>query len=215
MLPRMTASNGTSVPTKEAPVQRSTPLDQVRPKTTRSGRPIRRLGLAAVAAVALLLTACSAGSEATAPATTATASTVATATTAVPGGTDLAAVLDRAWREEQHALATYQNVIDALGPVRPFTNIVRSEAQHVAALEQVALANGVTLPSAVVAGEPAPGTVTASCDLGATAEKADAALYDELIPLVQDHPDVVQVMQNLRAASLDNHLPAFERCDTA
>ncbi len=57
--------------------------------------------------------------------------------------------------------------------------------------------------------------MAASCALGASAEIADAALYDELLPLVQAHPDVVQVMQSLRSASLDNHLPAFERCDTA
>lgn len=190
------------------------------PVRGRRGHHGRRL-LAAVGAVVVLGGACSAGGgEGTTPATTATApsapSTQAgSATTAAPAAADLASVLDRAWREEQHALATYQNIIDALGPVRPFTNIVRSEAQHVAALERVAAANGITLPTTSVVGEPAPTSVAASCDLGASAEIADAALYDELLPLVQAHPDVVQVMQSLRSASLDNHLPAFERCDTA
>lgn len=190
------------------------------PVRGRRAHPGRRV-LAAVGVVVVLGGACSAGGgESATPVTTATAPAPASigggsSVTSVPAAADLASVLERAWREEQHALATYQNVIDALGPVRPFTNIVRSEAQHVAALERVAAANGITLPAAAVAGEPAPASVTASCDLGASAEIADAALYDELLPLVQAHPDVVQVMQSLRSASLDNHLPAFERCDTA
>jgi len=40
---------------------------------------------------------------------------------------DLAAVLQRAIIEERHARATYQNGIDALGPVAPFRSIVTSE----------------------------------------------------------------------------------------
>jgi hypothetical protein len=43
-------------------------------------------------------------------------------------------------------------------------------------------------------------------------EEATVALYDELLPQVAAYSDVVYVFTNLRSASRDNHLPAFERC---
>jgi hypothetical protein len=43
-------------------------------------------------------------------------------------------------------------------------------------------------------------------------EQATVALYDELLPQVAAYPDVEYVFTNLRSASQDNHLPAFERC---
>ena len=46
---------------------------------------------------------------------------------------------------------------------------------------------------------------------GVVAERENIAIYDRLLPL--DLPvDVRQVFENNRAASLFNHLPAFERC---
>jgi len=54
--------------------------------------------------------------------------------------------------------------------------------------------------------------LTAACQAGVDAEIADAALYDELLK-VTDNPDVMQVFKNLQAASLNNHLPAFEACN--
>jgi hypothetical protein len=35
-------------------------------------------------------------------------------------------------------------------------------------------------------------------------------MYDEELVTVQKYPSLVQVFTNLRTASLDNHLPAFE-----
>ena len=46
---------------------------------------------------------------------------------------------------------------------------------------------------------------------GVQAEIADAALYDEIMPLTT-HADILRVYENLKSASLDNHLPAFEDC---
>lgn len=55
------------------------------------------------------------------------------------------------------------------------------------------------------------GTVTDVCRAAATAERANIAMYDELLRL--DLPsDVRQVFTDLGAASLQNHLPAVERC---
>lgn len=57
----------------------------------------------------------------------------------------------------------------------------------------------------------APGSVQEACQTGVEAEMANAAIYDELLESVTE-PGMVKVFERLRAASLDRHLPAFERC---
>ena len=99
-----------------------------------------------------------------------------------------------------------------LGEIRPFTNIADSEATHVAALEQLSTKYDVDVADIAPTGTPSPATKPAACEVGVAAELADIALYDELLPQVTAYPDVTQVLQNLRAASQDQHLPAFERC---
>lgn len=44
-------------------------------------------------------------------------------------------------------------------------------------------------------------------------EIADAALYGVLLQAVTNHVDLVQVFTNLQAASLNDHLPAFDGCN--
>lgn len=36
------------------------------------------------------------------------------------------------------------------------------------------------------------------------------AMYDEMLEVVKDFPDITRVFTNLRRASLESHLPAFE-----
>jgi hypothetical protein len=124
----------------------------------------------------------------------------------------LTPILQRAVQEERHAEATYRNVIAALGAIKPFTNIADSESQHVASLVQLADEHQVDVSTIDPAGEVSPSTRTAACQLGVAAEQADIALYDELLPQVTAWPDVTQVLQNLRVASQDSHLPAFQKC---
>ena len=50
-----------------------------------------------------------------------------------------------------------------------------------------------------------------ACAAGVAAEIADADLYDQLLPDVT-HPDLQRVYTNLKNASLQSHLPAFEAC---
>jgi hypothetical protein len=188
-----------------------------------SRRQIRR-GAGVVLTVGVLaLSACSSGSDSgrTGRDTRAVPSSAPTPSSTTPSSTpsstatasdDLAAVLQRAVREERHAEATYRNVIAALGSIRPFTNIADSEATHVAALVGLADRYDVDVSAITSAGEPSPATRTAACQLGVTAEQADIALYDGLLPQVTAYPDVTQVLQNLRAASQDQHLPAFQQC---
>ena len=56
----------------------------------------------------------------------------------------------------------------------------------------------------------APATLLEAAQTGVVAEIANVAMYDEELVTVQKYPSLVQVFTNLRAASLDNHLPAFE-----
>lgn len=57
----------------------------------------------------------------------------------------------------------------------------------------------------------APDTVQLACQAGVTGELENIALYDELLPGIGE-AEVLEVFTPLRAASLERHLPAFERC---
>lgn len=124
-----------------------------------------------------------------------------------------AADLAAAIQEEYTAMNTYQAVINALGDVHPFVRIARSEQQHVNALIRVAERFGAEVPAN--AGEVAEiewNTLEEACEMGATFEQMDAALYDELL-LNTTHPALIRVYSNLQRASLEKHLPAFEACN--
>lgn len=176
-----------------------------------SGGPTRRARQALLAVLLLggLVSGCA---RAGAPTGLPPAATTPPAVATQPASADLTAVLTRALEEEHGAKATYDNMVAAFGPVPPFLAIARAEAQHIAELESVAAANRVAVSTTAAPGQPAPATRAAACAAGVAAEQADVQLYDELIPQVQAYPDVVQVLEGLRAASQANHLPAFERC---
>ncbi|TXG80643.1 MAG: DUF2202 domain-containing protein [Thermomicrobiales bacterium] len=122
----------------------------------------------------------------------------------------LVAALD----DEYKAFATYQSVMEKFGAVRPFIMISRAEEQHIAALKSLYDKYGVAVPENQYLGMlSAPDSVSAACQTGVDAEIANAALYDDrLLPAVSAYPDIVRVFTNLRNASADRHLPAFERC---
>lgn len=120
--------------------------------------------------------------------------------------------LTEAINEEYGALNTYQAAIAQFGNIYPFSQIARSEQQHVNALARLFTKYGLPVPANPgLATVPTWETVADACQTGVDAEIADAALYDELKPSV-DNADILQVFANLQAASLNNHLPAFEAC---
>jgi hypothetical protein len=123
------------------------------------------------------------------------------------------AALTAAINEEYGALNTYQAVLSQLGSVTPFSRIVRSEQQHVYALSQLFTKYGRPVPANPgLVSAPTFANLTAACQTGVDAEIKDAALYDTLKPSV-DNADILQVFANLQAASLNNHLPAFDACN--
>lgn len=116
------------------------------------------------------------------------------------------------WTDEQHAYAVYQAIIDQFGNVRPFTNIQRAEALHIAAWEFLFARYGIPVPEIPTFEVPTLASVTEACQLGAQAEVANFDLYDTMLTTFDPYPDIHQVAQNLRNASEFNHLPAFQQC---
>lgn len=120
--------------------------------------------------------------------------------------------------DEYHAEAVYAAALNQYGDVRPFSNIIKAERKHAAAL--VALLNryNVEVPDNAYKNgekplEALPATIQEACAIGVDAEVANIRLYDEtLLPAVVGFPDVEKVFTNLRNASQDKHLPAFQRC---
>ncbi|MBE0621194.1 MAG: DUF2202 domain-containing protein [Burkholderiales bacterium] len=114
--------------------------------------------------------------------------------------------------DEYKSHATYDQVIRDFGPVRPFVNIVEAEARHIAALVTLFDRYGLPVPP-----DPWPGkapryqSVDAACVAAVQAEIDNAALYDRLLASTR-RPDILAVLQALRSASQDRHLPAFQRC---
>ncbi len=113
---------------------------------------------------------------------------------------------------EYAARAEYATILDAFGDdVQPFASILISENKHVAALQQQCQKFGVPIPPDIYWGKVIPpATLSEALQDGVRAERFNVAMYDELLTKVQKYPSLVQVFSNLRAASLKNHLPAFE-----
>ena len=125
---------------------------------------------------------------------------------------NLQEILLDALDDERKAEATYAAVIERFGPVRPFSNIISAEHRHAGAIERQMARLGFDIPENPWEGKAeAPSSLAAACEMAVHAEIDNIALYDRLIPQIQDHV-VRQVFQNLQDASRDNHLPAFQRC---
>lgn len=121
--------------------------------------------------------------------------------------------LQEAILEEYGAMNLYNAIAEQLGVQVPFSQIARSESQHVNVLIRLAERYGVEVPeNPGLASAPQFASAVDACAAGVTAEIADADLYDQLLPDVT-HPDLQRVYTNLKNASLQSHLPAFEACN--
>ena len=121
--------------------------------------------------------------------------------------------LNEAIQDEYRAQATYQKVISDFGQVRPFINIVEAETRHISALSALFERRGLKTPTSRWGEHNVPSyeSVGAACRDAVHGELENIAMYDRL--LKRELPEEVeQTFKYLRAASLDNHLPAFRRC---
>ena len=125
---------------------------------------------------------------------------------------DLQTLLVDALEDERKAEAFYSAVLAKFGPVRPFVNIVSAERRHAEAIERHLRRLGYPVPGNRWEGRgQAPSSLAAACEQAVAGEVDNIALYDRLIPSIED-PAVRQLFENLQSASRENHLPAFRRC---
>ena len=113
--------------------------------------------------------------------------------------------------DEYKAWSVYDQVIADFGDVRPFTQIMRAEENHIAALVTLFDRYGLDVPVNATDEVPHFDTLADACAAGVQAENDNAVLYDELFSTV-DNPDIIRVFTALQQASQIKHLPAFERC---
>lgn len=116
--------------------------------------------------------------------------------------------------DEYRAQVVYESILNDFGSeTRPFVNIKKAEIKHADALAGLLAKYQLEVPSNdfKVADMPTFKTVQEACALGVTAEIENIELYDSYLSL--DLPtDIRTVFENNRAASLNNHLPAFQNC---
>jgi hypothetical protein len=131
-----------------------------------------------------------------------------------PDPADIDAILAGALQEEYHAESLYRSVLEDFPGAMPFAVIAESEAQHVAALLGLFERREKAPPSSATGAADFPpfASLAAACAAGVAAEAADAAFYTPYLKREDLPQDVRMVFTNLQRASLENHLPAFERC---
>lgn len=120
--------------------------------------------------------------------------------------------LNEALDDEYRSFATYDQVLSDFGEVRPFSNIREAESRHIEALCVLFARYGLPVPENPWTGKvDRYASLQAACEAGVAAEIANAEIYERLLQATE-RPDVLTVFRNLRDASQQRHLPAFERC---
>lgn len=110
---------------------------------------------------------------------------------------------------EYAAAASYLAVLEEYGQVEPYATIYEAELRHADALIRQLERLGVEVPENPYLGEiPAPEDLQSAAEAWAEGEVLNIELYDYLLTMTDDE-QLTKVLNNLRAASLDSHLPAF------
>ena len=125
----------------------------------------------------------------------------------------LLAAMEATIQDEFRAELIYQRVLDDFGSVLPFNNIINAEVRHSEAIASLYVTRGLPVPESRWASNEIPSfsSITAACQAGVVAEIENIEIYDRYFDLPFPE-DVRKVFTNNRAASLERHLPAFERC---
>jgi len=111
---------------------------------------------------------------------------------------------------EYAAAAMYQAVIDEFGSVEPYVTIKAGEERHIDALTRQLERYGIDVPDNPYLGEvSAPADLQIAAEAWAEGEIANVEMYDELLDQTDDST-LRRVLENLRRASLESHLPLFE-----
>jgi hypothetical protein len=111
---------------------------------------------------------------------------------------------------EYAAAASYLAVLDKYGSVEPYQTIYQAELRHIDALIRQLERQGEVVPENPYLGKiTAPEDLVSAAKAWAEGEVLNVELYDLLISKT-DNENLLKVLGNLRSASLDSHLPAFE-----
>jgi hypothetical protein len=111
---------------------------------------------------------------------------------------------------EYAAAASYLAVIDKYGSVEPYQTIYQAELRHIDALIRQLERLGEEVPENPYLGKiTAPDDLVSAAEAWAVGEVLNVELYDQLISKTQN-ANLLNVLGNLRIASLESHLPAFE-----
>lgn len=114
--------------------------------------------------------------------------------------------------DEYKAEATYLQVIEDFGEVKPFTNIIGAEQNHAVKLIVLLEKYDLEVPENTYIGTiESYASVQEACNMGVQAEIANVELYDQLLSSTE-REDILRIYRALRRASQENHLPAFENC---
>lgn len=125
----------------------------------------------------------------------------------------LFSALVEAINDEYKSRATYLNVIRKFGEVRPFTNIAEAEGRHIEALLSLFEKYGFAVPEDTWASRiETPQTLMEACRAGVADEIENAEMYERVLKSTKEYPDVQKVLMRLQSSSVENHLPAFQRC---
>lgn len=112
---------------------------------------------------------------------------------------------------EYAAYAAYTAVIDTFGSVEPYASIRDAEQNHAESLARQLERLGVDVPENPYVGQVAPPVdLSTAAAAWAAGEVANVALYDELLAQVPDDAALTRVFTDLRRASEEVHLPAFQ-----
>ena len=122
----------------------------------------------------------------------------------------LADMLTYAIEDEYLAHGEYQYILDTLGSLRPFSNIIKAEETHISLLQPLFEQYTVPVPADKTGRYLIlPSSIIEALQTGVQAEIDNIAMYDKF--LEQDLPDDVrQIFIDLRDASV-NHLDAFQK----
>ncbi len=122
-------------------------------------------------------------------------------------------LLDRAYQDEWKAKSRYEAVLTLFGSMRPFSMLTQAESRHLALLEESYRVKGLIAPRLLKLDQKTYQSAKDACTDSLLAEKANVALYDELLTETSDE-NLVHVFSILRDASLNRHIPALERCQS-
>ena len=120
-------------------------------------------------------------------------------------------MLTAALLDEYLAQATYEQIINTYGDVKPFTKIVLAEQQHINLLLPLFETYGISVPENQAASQVVlPDSIASALATGVEAEKANIAMYEAFLAQDNLNDDVRTVFESLKTASI-HHLAAFSK----